>query len=150
MFIRRSLIIALSILIITACKKDSTPWSFCVDCDRSEWVGEYSGVGDYYKDGNNNPELDVPISLVIENESGSVLTTDVVVEDKFTTDFTNSKNDNNYFYEVPSSNKTLSLSLSKKDLEYKLSGTVKIFHYEKDTVVIDHSISFDAYKTPNN
>jgi len=134
-------------MIFAGCKKEEDQWLFCEGCDISAWVGEYSGTGDYYADGAIETEFDVPIMLSIENTSGNVLKTSVVVEERFSTSFIYTKNDNDYFIEVPGSSKSLSLTLKKRDSDYKLSGTVKMYHYFKDSIIIDHSISFESYKS---
>ncbi len=139
--------ILLGLIVIVGCKKEETKWNYCTDCELIDWVGEYEGSGEYFNENNNTSELNVPTSIIIENTSGTVLKTKVEAGDKISTSFTSSKSNNKYYYDVPGSNKSLSLMLSKSGSEYKLSGTVKLFHYIKDTVlVIDHSISFDTFK----
>lgn len=147
MLLRKGILLLLFVTIsLMGCKKDNNSWLFCDGCTLDEWVGNYSGKGDYYSDSNGETQHETPITLTLENPSGRVIKTTVVVEDKFSTSFTTTKSDDDYFIEVPGSSKSLSLTLSKRDSEYKLSGTVKLFHYEKDTIVIDHSISFESFK----
>lgn len=136
----------LLLIISLGCKKETSSWQYCDECELSAWVGEYQGDGDYYNGSTEQTTLNVPTSLKIENISGNVLKTTIVVDDQLTTSFTSTKNDTKYYYDVPGSNKSMNLTLSIKDTEYKLSGTVKLFHYQKDTIVIDQSISFDTFK----
>ncbi len=145
----RTLIVFFAITLVFhgACKKENSPsWTFCDDCSLDEWVGDYEGAGDYYNGTSDETELGVPTIVKIENTSGDILRTTVTVVDRFTTSFTSSKNNNDHYYSVPGSDKSLDLSLSKNGDEYKLSGTVKLFHFNKDTLVVDQSISFDAFK----
>ncbi len=139
-------ILLLCIIVLSGCKKDEPGWQYCSDCELSTWTGLYEGEGDYYNGSNDETSPNVLTSIQIENVSGNVLKTTIVVDDKISTSFTSTKNDTKYYYNVPGSNKSLNLNLSTKGEEYKLSGTVKIFHYQKDTLVTDHSISFDAFK----
>ncbi len=86
-------------------------------------------------------------NFTIENTIDTTLITKVIAEDYFLTTFTVYKTNDEYIIELPGSGKSLSLTLSKKGNEYKLSGTAKVYHYPMDTLFTDHSISFDVYKT---
>lgn len=132
------------LLIFSGCKKDEVNWTYCTDCEISNWTGDYTGVGEYF---NGKITVNLLTTISIENTSGNVLKTTINVEDVFSTNFVSTKNDNEYYYDVPGSNKSLNLTLSTKDSEYKLTGTAKLYHFEKDTLVIDQSISFDAFRT---
>tara|TARA_Y100000385_G_C13108792_1_gene650489 strand:- start:7989 stop:8480 length:492 start_codon:yes stop_codon:yes gene_type:complete len=132
---------------LSSCQKETTDnWSFCAECDISEWVGEYAGQGDYYSGTLDETEYNVPVSISIENPSGQVLKIIVDAENKISTTFTSTKNNNTYYCRVNGSNKSLDINLSKDNLNYKLSGTIKLYHYDNDIMVIDQSISFDLFK----
>ena len=140
-------IISLMLLIFGACKKNESPtWTFCTNCTLDEWTGSYSGEGDYYNGTADKTELNIPTLVVIENLSGNVLKTTITAEDRLSTSFISTKDDNNHYYSIAGSGKSMDLSLSIKGSEFKLSGTVKLYHINKDTVVIDQSISFDTYR----
>jgi hypothetical protein len=145
---RTNVIISLLILVTInfSCKKEESPgYTFCNDCNIEEWTGEYVGVSSYYD--SNETKDGVETTVTIENTSGTVLKTLVNVTDLMLVSFYSSKEDSvGYYYSVYGSSKSLDLTLSKNDTEYKLSGTVKTFHYEKDTLVIDESASFITYK----
>jgi len=134
------------ILTFSGCKKKEESWIYCVDCELVEWAGNYDGTGEYYNDNPPKTEVDVPVLVSIENSSGSILKTTVTVVDKFDATFTSSKNDDNYYYTVPGSDKSLSLNLSKRSSDFKLTGTVKIYRSKSDSIIVDKSISFVVYK----
>ena len=137
----------LMVLLFGACKKSDSPtWAFCTDCTIEDWAGSYAGEGDYYNGADDKTELDIPTIVVIENISGNLLKTTITAEDKLSTSFISSKDDDNHYYSIAGNGKSLDLSLSKKGSDFKLSGTVKLFHINKDTVVVDHSISFDVFR----
>lgn len=140
------LFIFIGVLFLAQCNKNEEEWSFCNECELNSWVGDYDGTGDYYSDIDGKTVFEVPTMVTIENTSGFVLKITVTAVEYFTTTVTTSKNDNNYFFEVPGSNSSLSLTLSKKGDEYKLSGTSKQYHNEGDTLFVDNSISFDVYR----
>ena len=132
---------------LSSCQKESTDnWSFCAECDISEWVGEFVGVGDYYSGSLDETEYDVPVSISIENPSGKVLKIIAVVENKISTTFTSTKNDNTYYFRINGSSKSIDINLSKNNNNYKLSGTIKLFHFENDILKIEQSISFDIFR----
>jgi len=137
----------IGVLLFSQCKKDEEGWVFCVGCELSSWVGVYSGTGVYYTDNNGGKTVfDVPTTVTIENTDGTTLKTKVVAEDFFTINFTVDKNDNEFNIEIPGSNQSLSLTLSKRGSDYKLSGTAKDYRIQADTVYTYNSISFDVFK----
>jgi hypothetical protein len=69
-----------------------------------------------------------------------------VVENKISTTFTSTKNDNTYYFRINGSSKSIDINLSKNNNNYKLSGTIKLFHFENDILKIDQSISFDIFR----
>ena len=140
------LFILMGILLFSQCKKDEEDWVFCIDCDLNSWVGNYEGSGVYYSDIDGKTDFDVQTNITVENISGTILKTTVTAGDYFTSSTTASKDNSDYFFEVPGSNGSLSLTLSKKGNEYKLTGTSKQYHYQSDTLFTDHSISFDVFK----
>lgn len=139
----------IGVLLFSQCKKDEEDWVFCVDCDLSSWVGVYNGSGVYYTDyDGGSSALDVPVVVTIENSSGTILKTNVTAEDFFTISFIVDKTDNEYIIELPGSSSSLSLTLSKRGNDYKLSGTAKSYHHQGDSLFIYNSISFDVFKSP--
>ena len=142
-----ALVLLMVSLLFSQCKKEDEEWTFCIDCELSSWVGNFEGSGVYYSDTDGQTVMDVPTIVTIENSSGTILKTTVDSEDHFSTTFFVNKTNNDYFVEMPGSNSSLSLTLSKKGSEYKLSGTAKLYHYQSDTLFTDHSISFDVFKS---
>ena len=133
-------------LAFSGCKKEEESWTYCMGCELVAWVGNYDGTGEYYNDNPPKTEIDVPVLVSIENNSGSTLKTTVTVVDKFDATFTSSKNNNNYYYTVPESDVSLSLNLSKRSSDFKLTGTVKIYKGTSNPIIVDQSISFVVYK----
>ena len=144
--LKTSLIIFLLSFVIAGCGKEDESWIYCIDCDLSTWVGDYDGFGEYYSEITGESDSDVQTQITIENSSGNTLKTKVTAVDKFTATFISTKNDSAYYYDIPGTNKSLSLTLKEKGVDYKLSGTVKLYHNIGDSTVLDHSISFDTYK----
>ena len=140
------LIIILLLFVIAGCGKDEESWIYCIDCELSTWVGDYDGLGEYYSEITGESETDVQTQISIENSSGNTLKTKFTAVDKFIATFISTKNDSAYYYDIPGSNKSLSLTLKEKGVDYKLSGTVKLYHNSGDSIILDHSISFDTYK----
>ncbi len=134
------------VILFSQCKKEDDDWAFCMDCNNEQWVGSYEGAGVYYSDNDGITDYDVPTTVTIESLSDVLLKTIVIAEDYFETSTIANKSDSNYYIEVPGSNRSLSLTLSKKGNEYKLSGTSRIYHQQGDSLFTDRSISFDVYK----
>jgi hypothetical protein len=144
------LFIITGLLLFSQCKKDNENWTYCVDCDINSWVGSYEGTGVYYSDVDGKTVNDIPTLVTIDSSSATILKTIITVENHFSTLFTINKTNDDYYVNVPGSSQSLALTLSKKGISYKLSGTVKIFHYQADTLFTDHSISFETFKISDN
>jgi len=136
------------VLLFSQCKKDEEEWTHCFDCELSTWLGVFEGHGDYYSDDDSTITIiDVPTTVSIENTDETNLKITVSATDKFSTNFFVNKTNNNPYIDIPGSNSSLSLILSKKGNDYKLGGTAKQYHYINDTILyLDHSISFDVIK----
>ena len=143
-----ALFLLAGVLLFSQCKKEEDEWVLCTDCGLSSWVGNYEGYGDYYSDDDSTTTIiDVPTIVSIENTYESNLRITVLADEKFSTNFFVSMTDTNYTIELPGSNKSLTLTISRKDSEYKLAGTAKNYHYIADTILyLDHSISFETFK----
>lgn len=137
----------IGILLFSQCKKEEESWNFCVDCELGSWIGTFEGNGDYYRESDSSCAMDVPTVITIENTSGTMLEVVVVGDKHFSSSTMINKTDNDYFVELAGSNSSLSLTLSKKDNDYKLTGTAKKYHYQGDTLlIIDHSLSYETIK----
>lgn len=148
--IKLILILFIGTILFSQCKKDDESWTYCVDCNISAWIGTFEGTGVYYSDTDGSTVENVPAVITIDSGSATILKPTVTAQDYFTTSFTVNKTDNDYYINLPGSSKSLTLMLSKKGVEYKLSGTVKMYHYQSDTLFTDHSISFEAFKNSEN
>lgn len=148
--IKLILLLFIGTILFSQCKKDDASWTYCVDCNISAWVGTFEGIGVYYSDIDGSTVENVLTIITIDSGSVNILKPTVTAQDYFTTSFTVTKTDNDYYINLPGSSKSLTLMLAQKGDEYKLSGTVKIHHLQSDTLFIDHSISFDTFKNPEN
>lgn len=146
----RILLVLISIVIfgLVGCEKDnSTTWNFCQECTAPFWTGSYSGYGDYYYGKDSAQYLNVDTQLEITQLGGNVLKFDVVAPDYYQTSFTTSKDDNEYYINIPGSNKSLIVNLTQNGNQNRITGVTKVYHwvYWPDTVlVIDHSLSFEV------
>lgn len=133
--------------LFSQCKKDEEDWTYCLDCEPAEWVGYYEGTGNYYRESDSTNIMDVPTEITIDSISEIKLRVTIVADKYFSSTTMIYKDNNDYYVEVAGSSKSLSLSLSKRGNEYKLSGTSKRYHYEHDTIlIIDQSHSFETFK----
>ncbi len=133
------------------CKKDSSPnWIYCQECGADQWVGTYQGLGDYYKNSDTSNVVNIETQMEIENLYENVLSISVVAQDVYQTSFTASKDDNEYFINIPGSSKSLYLTLSQNGNQNRITGVTKVYHWEyvPDTIlVIDHSLGFEVIKS---
>lgn len=140
----------IGLLLFSQCKKENENWTYCVDCDFNAWIGTFEGMGIYYSDIDGKTVNDVPTVVTIDSSSATILKTTITVENHFSSSFAINKTNNDYFINIPGSSQSLALTLSKKGISYKLSGTVKMYHYQGDTLFTDHTISFNTFKISDN
>lgn len=142
-----SVIILLSVF--AQCKKETDDWIFC-NCVIDEWIGDYSGSGNYYK-GEEVDAQQVDVQLTIEQIAPENLKIQVVAPDVYTETFYGNKNDSTYYLTINGTSKSLIMNLKVKDNELKLTGTAKNFHwvYDPDStyLVTDKTLAFDVLKT---
>ena len=134
-------------LLFSQCKKDEEEWIYCIGCDIGEWVGYYEGTGNYYRESDSSYVMDVPTEITIDSVSETMLKATVVGDKYFSSTTMIYKNNNDFFVEIAGSNKSISLTLSRRGNEHKLTGTSKAYHYENDTIlIIDQSLSYETFK----
>ncbi len=143
---RLLIVLLFSILIIdTGCNKnDDDSWTFCEGCAIEKWVGLYDGSGDFFNYNNDEMSNAIPTTVDITNTSDNILKISVVSEDYYSGSFNKIKDDDSYNIEIPGSSQSLSLSLSQKSDACKVTGTIKRYHYEKDSLIMDYTLSFEA------
>lgn len=142
------IVLILSALVFTTgCnKEDSDSWAYCDGCPLEAWVGEYEGTGEFYDNNTEEYTTNIPSTISIVNTSDNILKIEVLGEDYYSRSFSKIKDDDNYSLDVLGSTASLSLSLSQKSDAYKISGNIKQYHSKKDSVIIDYSFSFEAFK----
>jgi len=141
------LILVASFLLFSQCKKDEENWASCSDCELKVWVGTFNGNGVYYQEVDSTSKIDVATNVIIENTNNTMLKVFVESDNLYSSTTFVNKNDNLSYIELAGSSSSLSLTLTKKDNDYRLSGTSKKYHYEGDTLlIIDYSLSFDVIK----
>ena len=142
-------LIAISfVFLFSQCKKEETSsWSPCVNCDISAWEGTFDGTGVYFQELDSTSQNDVATTVSIENTSGTMLKVKIDSDNLFSSTTMVSKTDNSNVIALAGSNSSISLTLTKKDNDLRISGTSKKYHLNIDTVlVIDYSLSFDVIK----
>ncbi|MDP2723698.1 MAG: hypothetical protein Q8O72_13160 [Bacteroidales bacterium] len=149
----RFLFVISSLLVLSqwGCKKDSSPnWIYCQECGADQWVGTYNGKGDYYKNSDSSNVVNIETRLEIEKLYGNVLSISVVAQDVYQTSFTASKDDNEYFINMPGSGKSLYLTLTQSGDQYRVTGVTKVYHWKyaaDTTLVIDHRLGFEVVRS---
>jgi len=141
------LILMGTILLFSQCKKEEENWTPCTDCELEVWVGTFDGSGVYYQEVDSTSKIDVATKVIIENTNNTMLKVNVNSDNLYSSISFVNKNNNLSYIELAGSNSSLSLTLTKKDNDYRLSGTSKKYHYDGDTLlVIDYSLSFEVLK----
>ncbi len=134
------------------CKKPTEDWVFCDGCGIDSWVGNYTGVGSYYKDEGNEITDGVDVQLEIENPMGSQFLIKVLSPGYYSQSFFSSKTDSLYYFNIANQTSSINMNLYKKTGEFKINGVAKKGHWEwSDTVQVfvpDHSLSFEVFKNP--
>jgi len=146
----RVIILFINILLVSllGCKKDSGPnWVYCQECSADQWVGTYNGKGDYYNGKDVKQYLQLETQLEIKQISGNTLQMNILVSDHFQTSFSTSKDDNQYYINIPGSTRSLYLVLAQSGNQSRITGTAKTYRSTVDTLIIDHSVSFEVIKS---
>jgi hypothetical protein len=145
----RVIILFINILLVSllGCKKDSNHnWIYCQECSAENWIGSYDGRGDYFNGSENKQYLQVETQMDIIQLNGNALQMNIVVSDFYQVSFYTTKDDNEYYINVPGSNKSLYLVLAQSGSQSRITGTAKSYHYKVDSLIVDHSISFELLK----
>ena len=143
----------LVLISFSACKKDNQDeWSFCYNCGLDVWEGYYMGTGDFFvaADGESYP---AEVQLTIVNTSEDLVEIDIVAPDYYDESFFGRKDDDNYYFTLEGTTKSIQLNLYEKSGAYRITGVSQKYHYEYDPVTdtlekhVDKSLTFEVNKT---
>ena len=137
-----------TIFFMSACKTDDDQkeWNYCDGCPNSIWDGEYEGTGNYYS--MNNPEVteEVTVIVTVTELQDNRIKFLVKSPDKFYKSFTGKKENTDYYFDLSATDRSIHVSLFQKTPQYKLTGTAKSYVYKGDSVILEKSVSFEAFK----
>lgn len=143
-----SIVIFILALGFQQCNKEKENFAYCTGCSVSAWDGYYAGNGAYFapEPADNADGIEVKVTIV--NTYDSTLKITVDAPGYITENFTTSKKDEYHYINIWSDERSLDLGLSKKENEYRLTGTVKKNRYNKIDEVweVDRYVSFETYK----
>jgi len=147
----KTFLISFFILILfvgESCKKtdDVDDFLLCPECSNEEISGDYFGDGMYFTDNNSDVSETVDVNFNISHIEAKVNQLSVEVPNKFTTSYFVTREDGSASMTVSGTSNSINITIYKKDNEYKVNGTAKVYHTQADTVFIDHSVSFTVYK----
>ena len=138
----------LLLFLIASCSKPDEPdWTFCDGCPNSEWAGVYEGTGAYYSKFHPDKTENIPVTITITEQQDYRIGIVVKSPNKFYASFNGVKDDTEYYFDMAGTEKSIHLSLYKKENEYKLTGNTKKYVTENDTVKVNQSVSFEILKS---
>jgi len=133
---------------MSACKTDDdqNDWNYCNECPNSTWAGEYEGTGNYYS--MNNPEVteEVTVFVTVTALPDNKIKFLVKSPDKFYKSYMGKKENTDYYFDLSATDRSIHVSLFQKTPQYKLTGTAKSYVYKGDSVILEKSVSFEAFK----
>jgi hypothetical protein len=129
-------------------KKDETGdgWKNCYDCTAESWIGEYTGTGNYSNYTNHSNSDGVHVSILIEETAPDYLIVYFSSTNCISAVISGSLV-SNYIVSFAGSGSSITATMDIMDQDLKLSGTVKKFHTEADSTMIDELINFECYKS---
>lgn len=146
----KQIIIPLTILLIIgfeSCKKtEEDDFIVCGGCSNSEISGIYTGNGQYYTDENQEVSENTDVKLNLNNLENNLFEAKVEVLDKFSKTYFMQKEEGSAVLTISGTNKSLNLTIYKKNNEYRINGTAKVYHIQGDSLFLDHSVSFTVFK----
>ncbi len=146
---KKIFVLFFTIISFTSCNKnDSAPdWTFCDGCPNSEWAGVYEGTGAYYSKFHPDKTENIPVIITITEQQDYRIGIVVKSPNKFYASFNGVKDDTEYYFDMAGTEKSIHLSLYKKENDYKLTGNTKKYVTENDTVKVNQSVSFEILKS---
>jgi hypothetical protein len=125
--------------------ESSNDWKNCYECTTSSWIGKFSGTGNYTKLSDHTSVEGRPVSIEIEETSPDYLFVNFNSPNYISAAIYGSL-ESNYIISFAGSGSSITASLDIRDQDLKLSGTVKTFHTQADSIVTDELINFETYK----
>lgn len=131
-----------------SCKKTEEVEDFllCPECTNEEISGNYFGDGMYFTDDNPEVSENLDANLNISHIEAKIHEISVDIPNKFSASYFVTRDDGSASMTISGTSKSINITIYKKDNEYKINGTAKVYHTKADTVFIDHSVSFTVYK----
>ncbi|NOX84656.1 MAG: hypothetical protein GXO86_01630 [Chlorobi bacterium] len=93
----------------------------------------------------------VEVEVTIENPGGYNLKIDIVAIQMVSFQFFGSKSDDEHYFSLPGTAKSLDLTLykHKNGTDYKITGAAKTYKNVKDSTAVDKSLTFRVFKKIN-
>lgn len=137
-------LVFLLIISSVSCKKETVDWAWCIDCQLTEVLGEYTGTGNYIRFTDSihfiqNSDLDVTLKLI---ESGSSLQTFTNVVNVFSSSISGVYDDG-YYLQFAGNKQTFNATIWRKENQIKLVGTIKKMDSEGETVEL---LDFEVFR----
>jgi len=146
---KKIIVFFFTLFFFVSCGKhvDEPDWNFCNSCANSEWAGVYEGTGTFFSKNNPDKTEDIPITVTITEQQNFRLGIVIKSPNKFYASFNRVKDDAEYFFDMAGTEKSIHLSLYKKEADYKLTGNTKTYVTINDTVYVNRSVSFKILKS---
>jgi hypothetical protein len=140
--------VLISIFFFQNCKKSGDNFVYCEGCFLSSWDGYFQGTGTYFTALTGETFENVEVDINIDNTYDSTLSINVQAPTYLSENFTASKNDQKYYMNIGTGERTLDLGLKKKGNEYKIEGTLKLNSWNKidSTWSVNKSLTFEVFK----
>ena len=146
----KQIIIPLIILLFIgfeSCKKtEEDDYLVCGNCSNAEISGDYTGNGQYFTDDKPEVTEEVDVKLNLRNLENNLFEAKVEILDKFSKTYFVTRQEGSAALTISGTNESINLTIYKKNNEYKLNGTAKVYHTQADTLFLDHSVSFTVFK----
>jgi len=137
----------LIVLVSESCKKDEVDdYLVCGNCSNSEISGIYTGSGQYYTDDDPEVTENADVKLNLNNLENNLFEAKVEVLDKFSKTYFVQKEEGSAAITISGTNESINLTIYKKNNEYRINGTAKVYHTQGDSLFLDHSVSFTVFK----
>jgi hypothetical protein len=142
-----SALFVLIVLVNESCKKDEADdYLVCGNCSNTEICGDYTGNGQYFTDYKPDITEGTDVKLNLRNLENNLFEAKVEVLDKFSKTYFVARLEGSAALTISGTNESINLTVYKKDNEYKINGTAKVYHTQGDTLFLDHSVSFTVFK----
>jgi hypothetical protein len=120
-------------------------WKNCYECNTESWIGEFTGTGNYTNIANPANADNKPVSIKIEETAPDYLIVYFSCPNYISATISGSLV-SNYVISFAGTGSSITATLDTKDQGLKLSGTVKKFHIQADSTILDELINFETYK----